>query len=207
MSGRIQVSPGQTIQSAQWGNIVFDQSVIPFLNAADRDAQWPAPKEGAVCYLLDVHRLYLYEPGGWQPVYRAKAQRYSVSRSASNVAVGAYIDFGLPANTEYYTGVINAQPASQITMLKPALVQLNGSVSGAILTGTNVQVVAAGLTLIYTPNQLGGNQFVTPAIWTGLLNTGETLAWWVRNGTTGAANYTMKSFLTLMDVAVGTVQA
>jgi hypothetical protein len=207
MSGRIQVSPGQTIQSAQWGNIVFDQSVIPFLNAADRDAQWTAPKEGAVCYLLDVHRLYLYEAAGWQPVFRGKAQRYTVTRTGTNVPTGSYDSMGLPANTEYYTGSINATPASQITMLKPAIVHLAGSAAGATAGGTAVTVVAAGVSYTFPPTTAGGNVYFTPAVWSGLLNTGETLIWGIRNITGAAQNYTYKTFLTMMETALGTVQA
>ena len=63
-SGRLVVSPGETIGSA-WGNTTYDQTTQVFNNAADRDNQWPAPKEGARCYLLDTHLTYLRHATAW----------------------------------------------------------------------------------------------------------------------------------------------
>lgn len=63
--GRIVVAPGQTIGSG-WGNSVWDQSVNAFATAQDRDAQWPAPQDGAVCYLKDTKVWQGYTAGaGW----------------------------------------------------------------------------------------------------------------------------------------------
>jgi hypothetical protein len=64
-AGRIVVAPGQTIGSA-WGNTVFDQSIMVFANAADRDNQYPAPHDGSVCYLTDVKRKMMYVGTAWQ---------------------------------------------------------------------------------------------------------------------------------------------
>lgn len=68
-TGRIQVSPGQTISSASWGNLVWDQSFNCFDNAAARDAQWPSPHDGSVCWLEDSLTLWVYR-GGWKGVPR-----------------------------------------------------------------------------------------------------------------------------------------
>jgi hypothetical protein len=64
-TGRLVVAPGQAIAST-WGNTVFDQSVMTFASAADRDNQYPAPHEGSVCYLYDVGRKMVYSSGAWQ---------------------------------------------------------------------------------------------------------------------------------------------
>jgi hypothetical protein len=62
--GRVQVAPGQVIQSAAWGNPLWDQSVQAFANAADRTAQFPLPQAGAVTYLMDVDRVQMLSSGG-----------------------------------------------------------------------------------------------------------------------------------------------
>ena len=46
-TGRLVVHPGDTILST-WGNTTYDQTVQTYLSTTDRDAQWPAPKDGAV---------------------------------------------------------------------------------------------------------------------------------------------------------------
>jgi hypothetical protein len=62
--GRLTVAPGQTIGSA-WGNTVFDQSIMTFANAADRDNQYPAPNAGAICYTYDTRTLWQYDGTTW----------------------------------------------------------------------------------------------------------------------------------------------
>jgi hypothetical protein len=63
-TGRVQVSPGQTIQS-QWGNTVWDQSIQCFANNGDRDTQYTAPHEGAMCFTNDLKILWVYRNGAW----------------------------------------------------------------------------------------------------------------------------------------------
>jgi hypothetical protein len=64
-AGRLVVAPGQTIASA-WGNTTYDQGVLCFANAGDRDAQWPAPHEGSQCYLYDAGTLWMYRSTAWK---------------------------------------------------------------------------------------------------------------------------------------------
>jgi len=66
--GRVQVAPGQVIQSSQWGNPLWDQSVQCFANAADRATQYPAPHEGSLSFLEDTKRLDKYAGGAWVSV-------------------------------------------------------------------------------------------------------------------------------------------
>jgi hypothetical protein len=63
--GRVQVSPGQTISSASWGNPVWDQSVNCFNSISDRDAQWPTPHDGAMCYTADTGTFWRCLNGVW----------------------------------------------------------------------------------------------------------------------------------------------
>ena len=64
-TGRLIVNPGDTILSA-WGNTTFDQTVECFASAADRDAQWPTPQDGAVAYLADSGTVWLRRLGIWK---------------------------------------------------------------------------------------------------------------------------------------------
>lgn len=63
-TGRKTVAPGQTIAS-DWGNLVWDQSVQTFANAAARTTQFPSPKPGAMSYLEDTKRLEIYTGSAW----------------------------------------------------------------------------------------------------------------------------------------------
>ena len=101
--GRLVVAPGQTITSA-WGNTTHDQTVLVFANAADRDNQWTAPHEGALCYLLDQHRQYQYSGTAWV-ASGLRAARYKVQRTANGLGA-VWIDVGQPANTEWYNGLV-----------------------------------------------------------------------------------------------------
>jgi hypothetical protein len=66
--GRVQVAPGQVIQSSQWGNPLWDQSVQCFASAADRATQYPAPHEGSLSFLADTSRLDKFTGGAWAAV-------------------------------------------------------------------------------------------------------------------------------------------
>ena len=63
-AGRLQVNPGDTIQSA-WGNATYDQSVQQYATVADRTAQWPTPADGALSYTVDQALLWLRRQGAW----------------------------------------------------------------------------------------------------------------------------------------------
>lgn len=66
-TGRQTVAPGQTIAS-QWGNLVWDQSINCFDTVGARDTQWPAPADGASCYIVATRTLYNRQSGAWRPV-------------------------------------------------------------------------------------------------------------------------------------------
>jgi hypothetical protein len=84
--GRVTVAPGQTIGSG-WGNSVWDQSVNGFTSAADRDAQWPAPQPGAVCWLDDVKAVYVYTGAAWVRQTVARGQRYGFTTDGQGQVV------------------------------------------------------------------------------------------------------------------------
>jgi hypothetical protein len=65
--GHVTVSPGQTIASSSWGNPVWNQSIQCFASTSDRDAQWPTPTDGAMCYTVDTQSFWQYRATlGWK---------------------------------------------------------------------------------------------------------------------------------------------
>jgi hypothetical protein len=64
-AGRVTVHPNDLIAST-WGNLVYGQSVNAFASTADRDAQWPAPADGAVCYTVAELTFWCRASGVWQ---------------------------------------------------------------------------------------------------------------------------------------------
>jgi hypothetical protein len=48
-----------------WGNEIRDRTAQVFATAAERDAQWPAPPDGAVSYTADTAALWLRRAGAW----------------------------------------------------------------------------------------------------------------------------------------------
>lgn len=64
-TGRKTVAPGQTIAS-EWGNFAWDQSVQQFASTADRNTQFPAPLDGAVCYTAVEKTWWVRVSGVWR---------------------------------------------------------------------------------------------------------------------------------------------
>jgi hypothetical protein len=56
-----------TVITASWGNMVRDQLVTPFADAAARAAQVLVPVAGMVSWLSDVKRLEAYDSASWVP--------------------------------------------------------------------------------------------------------------------------------------------
>jgi hypothetical protein len=50
---------------AQWGNEVRDRTAQVFSTAAERDSQWAAPPNGAICVTLDTNTLWRRAAGAW----------------------------------------------------------------------------------------------------------------------------------------------
>jgi hypothetical protein len=52
-----------------WGNEIRDRTAQNFASATERDAQWPAPPNGALAYTVDFGILWLRRAGVWVQVY------------------------------------------------------------------------------------------------------------------------------------------
>lgn len=88
--GRVQVAPGQVIQSTVWGNPLWDQSVQEFASVADRNTQYPAPHNGSVCWTAAEGQWWGYRSGVWVPMWAGSAG-YAASRtSAAGVGGGTF---------------------------------------------------------------------------------------------------------------------
>jgi hypothetical protein len=124
-TGRVQVSPGQTISSASWGNPVWDQSVNCFASPTDRDSQWPSPHDGSVCYTADLGFLWVRRAGVWRGLPTGVlAQASSVANSPSTTTNVTW--FSAPAvSTDgvrrlkiSYTAFLNAGTANDVVNVR-----------------------------------------------------------------------------------------
>jgi C1q domain len=112
VTGRVVVSPGQTISSSAWGNPVWDQSVNVFASAADRDTQWPTPHDGAVCYTLDTRNLWLRRAGAWGAFGMPHACRVGRSNAYAMPATANQIVYPFPFDSVIYNAESLFNPAT-----------------------------------------------------------------------------------------------
>lgn len=109
--GRLVVAPGQVISSG-WGNTVFDQSIIRFANAADRDNQWPSPGDGAMCFTADNRIFWRRANGIWVNATSTHARVGSVIAGTYDVNKPARIFSFNASGTTNATGYITASFAT-----------------------------------------------------------------------------------------------
>jgi hypothetical protein len=163
-TGRKQIAPGQVIQSAEWGNPLWDQSVQCFQSAADRATQYPTPHNAAISWLEDKQRLEKWLNGRWEQLPPA-----------------AFIGNGVFLQIVPYVG----QPVARITGAQTlttdgnaqALLMSAGSVGGGILglglAGAQTYCITASF---YT----SGNN-VYAKLFNGITaaaNTSIAVTWW-----------------------------
>lgn len=145
-TGRVQVSPGQTISSASFGNPVWDQSINCFNSAADRDAQWPTPHDGSVCYTVDTQTLWVRRSGVWynstQPRFGARYSRNAAltSPSTANTAQAISWDTSVYDQAAAVSGGVYRCPAPGRYLVRTSA---SGSMTSGVLT---VQLTKNGTT-------------------------------------------------------------
>ena len=120
-TGRKTVVVGQVIDPVTWGNPLWDQSVQTFTSAADRTAQFPAPKQGAVTWLEDVKRLEVYNGTTWARVSGA-VEHISVTAAtdASGVLTVNHTLGVTPANVIW--NFVNGMDQPTFLVMNPVLV-------------------------------------------------------------------------------------
>ena len=154
--GRLTVAPGQPIASS-WGNTTYDQTCQCYANAGDRDNQWPAPNDGALCYLADSKTVWRRVNGVWRGVPMG-LQAYNGTHNAADIvnvtAVVVTQPFALVGGRKYLieayaTGTIISAASTSCywqlddlaSSIQPARYTQNGSpVGGAV--GNSLTAVA-----------------------------------------------------------------
>jgi hypothetical protein len=64
MTKTVDVAAGQKVAST-WGNEIRTRTVQVFATVAERDAQWPAPPQGALCVTIDANVMWRAVATGW----------------------------------------------------------------------------------------------------------------------------------------------
>lgn len=93
--GWLHVSTGQVVQAAHM-NLAISQGVVPFADAAARDAAIPAPVEGQTVWLTSLHQQQTWRaaatgwPAGWYPT--GGVLPYVILTGAASQSLSAGID-------------------------------------------------------------------------------------------------------------------
>ena len=91
------VIDGAIIETA-WGNEIRDRTFQVFASAAERDAQWLTPPNGAICITLDTNYWFIRTAAGW---VRQNANSSVGGSLSGDVNIGApqakdIVSYGLP---------------------------------------------------------------------------------------------------------------
>jgi hypothetical protein len=132
-TGRLTVNPGDNIAST-WGNTTYDQTMEVFDTAAQRDAQWPTPHDGALAYTLDTQTAWLRRSGAWALILPPSAPRGFLGQTVG------------PAST-----VNNGATAGTVISLTVSTVQARWYRVSAFLTGTQQTATSGGVRYSVTP--------------------------------------------------------
>jgi hypothetical protein len=154
-TGRIQVSPGQTIAST-WGNTDWDQTVQCFASNADRDNQYPAPHDGALAYTADTATVWKYAGTGWHALPGGVRLQNSINgpMNFTQTSFAAAANWsGLGGAVAVYTGRLY-----RIRCVIPAVTSFNGNSTsiqlardGVALGGVHLQAFITGALRVFGP--------------------------------------------------------
>lgn len=118
---------------ASWGNEVRDRSCQVFATAAERNSQWAAPPNGAICVTLDTNTLWRRVAGAW-------AAQSPLQSLWGNTLAGTYA--GQPVRFAAGAGAITISGNFANLPINPPFP--NGLLS-AHITGTQYDFPAAGV--------------------------------------------------------------
>lgn len=184
--GRQTPAPGEIIAS-DWGGWVWDQSVQTFTSVGDRDAQFPAPQDGAITYQEDTDTFTVRRNGVWSLLQPAESGWVNGGSGASVIAAD-------PTNITLSGSYVR-------TIGRAAFLYLSGTVKVAITvptTGDITNVVVGQLAAAYTPvgvpvpQPLSADQ--TGRMLTGVINTAGQVS---INAVGGSVNFTIGDAFTL----------
>jgi hypothetical protein len=94
---------GEEVLAADFQSYMQDQVVAIFPSAAARDAAYAAPKVGQVCYLTDVHALFVYDGVGWSQY--GGVRTFSTALGAGAAGAGPLVlgTINIPAQPRPYS--------------------------------------------------------------------------------------------------------
>lgn len=118
---------------ASWGNEIRDRSCQVFATVAERDSQWAAPPNGAICVTLDTNTLWRRAAGVW-------AAQSPLQARWGNPLAGVYA--GQPVRFAAGAGAITISGNFGNLSINPPFP--NGLLS-AHVTGTQWDFPAAGV--------------------------------------------------------------
>jgi hypothetical protein len=154
MTKTVDVAPNEKIAST-WGNEIRDRTAQVFASNAERDSQWPAVPDGAVCVTVDTGILWLRRAGVWVAISPgALPTAYSVATTA--ITLAGTIQFISPLISlppQHGSALILLQVQLNITAPPAAVscaVQLSGGANGAagsqgFFNGGGGQMMAVGV--------------------------------------------------------------
>jgi hypothetical protein len=211
-AGRVHVNPGDTILDT-WGNMVFDQSVNIFASTTDRDTQWPAPPDGALCYTQASAILWARTAGNWLqvspalPVAAFAPTHFRAIHGAQSIPRTVWTDlttYNAPAENTgggtFTAGVYTVPAAGRYLVVGSALITIPTTASawvGAqmqVLCGSAAGPVAQDIRGWYNPTTFNASLIVTTA---KPLAKNDTIKMQIYNGHPSAAMSTFAGYLGL----------
>lgn len=204
--GHFQVAPGQTI-TADHMNSALQRGVPKFASAAARDAQWPTPPIGAMCYLTDVNILEIYDSQiygggvGWHAAggLRMGYATMGLSQSIPGGSVATLVKLGTAGGAANKAGRATWAANGEVTLPYTGTYLLSGSVTwSANSTGERRCYVRrySNSTWTFSGVAGGANEVNTGAVGSTLLrqsvtaqayiNAGEKVGLWVQHSATAA---------------------
>ena len=163
-----------TVITASWGNMVRDQLVTPFADAATRNAQVTAPVEGIYAYLSDINELTFWDGAAWDRneeykfVGRALQTASIISTNAGGhvetFTATAMITATLVAGSTYkahYEGAASGTAGDRGVMRLRYKAGATVDAAGTVLDG-GLKTTSIGSTASYISVSVGGT-FVAPS--------------------------------------------
>lgn len=181
-TGRKTVAPGQTIAS-EWGNLVWDQSTQNFATTADRNTQWPAPLDGAICYTAAEKTWWVRVGGVWKPCFNdwPSPPVWRSVRTTTDVNPGGV--WGVACSLQ----ILSAPPGTYLAQ-GTALV---GAAAGNSFVGIRVANVDLPKAAYYSSQALNNVWHALPIAGELSNHPGGTLDWSLQFGFSGGGAVTI----------------
>lgn len=171
---------------SSWGNTLRDRSVVPFVSAAERASQWPAPLAGAMSWQGDLKALCVFDGTVWVAITPVAAELNVLGSTASS----SYVD---PSGTAGPVVSVSTDTKALVTVTANVTNDTagNGGAMGFGITGATT-VAATDTHALYINVVTAWQNFTASATFlvTGLTPGYNTFtAKYKRTGATGTASF------------------